>query len=865
MSRSQMAGAFVFPLVVLLAAAASVQGGSGGSNCCIANGGLGCDDVECEAAVCDFDPFCCDVEWDGICAEEAADLCPICAVCGNGVVEAGEQCDDGNTTGGDGCNSACQLEPVGACCLGPTCESLSQGECDAAGGQYQGDGIPCVEGDTQIYAANPNLAIPDNNPSGVSHTITIPASAQILDLDVDLTLLHTWVGDLCISLVHNGVTVNLVQRPGDPTPGCVVPDFGCDSNNLNVILDDEGTGGALDSLSCPGGAFNYPVSPPNYLPIQPLSAFDSLDASGNWTLTVSDYAPADVGTLVSWSLHVTTAGGPVTKCQGCTSNAQCADDNDCTSDICDLDTGSCENTDLPAGAACGSGADTDCDNPDTCDGQGQCQNNSEPAGVACGDPSDDGCTNPDGCDGVGLCQPNHEPNGTPCGEQMQCLEGVCTTIPDCSNDVDCSDGDPCTNDVCTAGVCSNPPATAGTPCGSSADADCDNPDGCDGAGACLPNPAPDGAACSSDGNACTADTCSGGVCAHSLAAAGTPCGSSADTQCDNPDACNAAGQCQTNNAANGSACNDGNACTTGDACQAGACVGGPAPNCNDGDGCTTDSCKPSAGCQHSPAFCPPDRICQDGVCVPAPQCITDADCDDDNPCTQDRCVEDRCQTSRIADCCVDDSDCAADEECDLASGTCEPMVGPAEPQPPLPPLGVIASDGNFSDRIRIAWNALSQADEYRVFRCADLNVGTCLAVSDWITATSFDDTSATPGVVYLYRVKARNEDGESDFSAANQGLRAEQPTQEEPPLLCMTNEDCDDAMFCNGAEMCVEGECAAGQSPCSADQTCDEATDSCTDAAGACGSGMGCTPTAPFLGLLLFGLIGLRLARMRRR
>ena len=30
--------------------------------------------------------------------------------CGNGSVEAGEQCDDGNTTGGDGCSATCQIE-----------------------------------------------------------------------------------------------------------------------------------------------------------------------------------------------------------------------------------------------------------------------------------------------------------------------------------------------------------------------------------------------------------------------------------------------------------------------------------------------------------------------------------------------------------------------------------------------------------------------------------------------------------------------------------------------------------------------------------------------------------------------------------
>ncbi|MBU2612139.1 MAG: DUF4215 domain-containing protein [Nanoarchaeota archaeon] len=34
-------------------------------------------------------------------------------VCGNGVVETGEQCDDGNTISGDGCSSTCQIEGGG--------------------------------------------------------------------------------------------------------------------------------------------------------------------------------------------------------------------------------------------------------------------------------------------------------------------------------------------------------------------------------------------------------------------------------------------------------------------------------------------------------------------------------------------------------------------------------------------------------------------------------------------------------------------------------------------------------------------------------------------------------------------------------
>jgi cysteine-rich repeat protein len=31
-------------------------------------------------------------------------------VCGNGVIEGGEQCDDGNTANADGCSDVCQVE-----------------------------------------------------------------------------------------------------------------------------------------------------------------------------------------------------------------------------------------------------------------------------------------------------------------------------------------------------------------------------------------------------------------------------------------------------------------------------------------------------------------------------------------------------------------------------------------------------------------------------------------------------------------------------------------------------------------------------------------------------------------------------------
>lgn len=45
------------------------------------------------------------------CPREEKKSNPSSPVCGNGAVENGEECDDGNTTDGDGCNSVCKNEP----------------------------------------------------------------------------------------------------------------------------------------------------------------------------------------------------------------------------------------------------------------------------------------------------------------------------------------------------------------------------------------------------------------------------------------------------------------------------------------------------------------------------------------------------------------------------------------------------------------------------------------------------------------------------------------------------------------------------------------------------------------------------------
>ncbi|MEE2973018.1 MAG: hypothetical protein VX672_07820, partial [Planctomycetota bacterium] len=53
-------------------------GGGGTGDCCSANGSPGCNDADCQAQICASDAFCCNTEWDQICADAALETCGVC-------------------------------------------------------------------------------------------------------------------------------------------------------------------------------------------------------------------------------------------------------------------------------------------------------------------------------------------------------------------------------------------------------------------------------------------------------------------------------------------------------------------------------------------------------------------------------------------------------------------------------------------------------------------------------------------------------------------------------------------------------------------------------------------------------------------
>ena len=95
--------------------------------------------------------------------------------------------------------------------------------------------------------------------------------------------------------------------------------------------------------------------------------------------------------------------------------------------------------------------------------------------------------------------------------------------------------------------------------------------------------------------------------------------------CNPPESCNGVdADCPADQfAMDGADCDpDGMVCDGLSTCTSGVCIGGPAPDCDDDDECTTDMCVEPSGCANTP--------------IPG-CCLDNADCDDGDACTSDIC------------------------------------------------------------------------------------------------------------------------------------------------------------------------------------------------------------------------------------
>lgn len=112
---------------------------SGFDDCCEVNSTSGCGDVECCETVCAIDPYCCDVVWDVTCADEAIELCDgLCTAAIPFCPSGGGCCQSNDIPGcddGDCCHEVCRVDPF--CCSGSwddICAEQAVQLCDLCGG-----------------------------------------------------------------------------------------------------------------------------------------------------------------------------------------------------------------------------------------------------------------------------------------------------------------------------------------------------------------------------------------------------------------------------------------------------------------------------------------------------------------------------------------------------------------------------------------------------------------------------------------------------------------------------------------------------------------------------------------------------------
>ncbi len=87
-----------------------------------------------------------------------------------------------------------------------------------------------------------------------------------------------------------------------------------------------------------------------------------------------------------------------------------------------------------------------------------------------------------------------------------------------------------------------------------------------------------------------------------------------------------------------------------------------------------------------------------------------------------------------------------------------------------PPANVSASQGDFTDKVVVNWNAVEDADKYQVWRNDFDSSSSAATLSTELSETTFTDTTATVNLDYYYWVKAKNTNGWSEFGESALGF-----------------------------------------------------------------------------------------------
>lgn len=530
----------------------------------------------------------------------------------------------------------------------------------------------------------------------------------------------------------------------------------------------------------------------------------------------------------------------------------CDDKNPCTTDQCvggqcvnhnnfnpcdDKD--SCTHSDSCFNGLC-EGIPLNCDDNEICTSDyceaGKCKHAPATGNLVCED--NNFCTPSSFCV-AGKCQGFDQVN---CDDGNPCTDDVCDPVlgkcVNTYNTAPCEDGDACTNNgVCSNGSCQSQPINCLPVDNVCLVGECIN-------GVCHYQPNPAVVTCD-DSNSCTLDdTCTSGACIGTPIVC-SPIDECHDTQCTN-------GECvQVPNTAS---CDDGNSCTTNDKCSNGVCQGDSVV-CNDNNPCTDDACNVAGFCVYTynnnqcddGNGCTLGDVCSLGKCTSGSQQVI---CDDFNSCTSEYCdtKTGQCVFSNIDGVCNDLNGCTENDKCVRGAcvGTpmqctgsntcydyfCNTETGTCDQKPNTN----ICDDNNlctsFSSCVQgecvgVPVQCPSSTDCTK-YAC---NPSSGLCVSDKLNSgTCSDNNSCTTNDVCV--------NGECKGTLQQCNLQCSLDTE------CTPSDSCHTAKCVVGQCVSVPKTCAATGNPCT-QNSCDLATGQCkvTNVAGSCNDGDACTQT----------------------
>jgi cysteine-rich repeat protein len=166
------------------------------------------------------------------------------ATCGNGAVDQGEQCDDGNAAGGDGCSASCQMEATATPALAMTADKQTiatelmtsntvtvtltgsggfQGDVNLTASLVDASSAPITGWSVALDHSTVTLAT--NGTGTAVATVTIPSENKALmgTLKIDATTTVSGVTTPTVSTDITAANQVTFAIGFDPNVGCVYP------------------------------------------------------------------------------------------------------------------------------------------------------------------------------------------------------------------------------------------------------------------------------------------------------------------------------------------------------------------------------------------------------------------------------------------------------------------------------------------------------------------------------------------------------------------------------------------------------------------------------------------------------------------